>query len=230
MEEFTYPGNELEDFQEATRWKMYFTSRILKMIGEQEVLLEVGAGIGANSTYLSKHADCYYGVEPDIKLVEMAQKNHPTHRFSVGYLENFTRPANKQICLMYIDVFEHIQDDLTEMKKIEEFLEPNELLVLIVPAHMILFSTFDRAVGHWRRYKKADLHSLSGDMFRIIHIEELDFLGFLLSLSSRLLRPNKLPSKTNIRTWDRLIPLSQLIDFLIQRRLGKTIFCVMQKK
>ena len=230
MTDFAYSGNELEDFREAKRWKRYFSSRINTAIGKQEFLLEVGAGLGANAEFLAKNADYYLGVEPDSKQVESAKELYPDQNFKVGFLDDFVRPPNTRLCLVYIDVFEHIYDDLAEMKKIENILNPGETLVLLVPAHRRLFSSFDLAVGHFRRYERADFWELSGAAFKVKKLEELDCLGFFLSLLSQKLRPNKLPSRGNIRLWDRLIPISRKLDFVTKRRLGKSILCIMERK
>jgi SAM-dependent methyltransferase len=229
MEEFVYSGNELEDFREAKRWKSYFSSRIDTAIGKQEFLLEVGAGIGANAEFLAKNADFYLGIEPDPNQVESAKQLYPAKNFRVGFLDDFVRPSNTRLCLVYIDVFEHICDDLAEMKKIEKILKPGETLVLLVPAHRRLFSSFDLEVGHFRRYERSDFWELSGTTFKIKKLEELDCLGFFLSLSSQMLRPNKLPSRANILLWDSLIPISRKLDFVTKRRLGKSILCIMER-
>ena len=45
----------------------------------------------------------------------------------------------------YIDVVEHIKDDRGEMRRAAEWLRPGGHLVVVCPAHQLLFSAFDRA-------------------------------------------------------------------------------------
>ena len=56
------------------------------------------------------------------------------------------------------DVVEHLSDDLQVFRSIHSMLKPGGLLLLTVPAHQTLWSYFDEASHHCRRYEPADLH------------------------------------------------------------------------
>ena len=66
-----------------------------------------------------------------------------------------------QDCILYLDVLEHIADDRAEMKRAAARLAPGGRLVVLAPAHQALFSVFDRAVGHHRRYDRKSLRALT---------------------------------------------------------------------
>jgi len=55
------------------------------------------------------------------------------------------------------DVLEHLDDDLQALRALREQLRPGGLLLLTVPAHMILWSDYDVASGHRRRYTRSQL-------------------------------------------------------------------------
>lgn len=55
------------------------------------------------------------------------------------------------------DVLEHISKDLSVLCKIHDVLAPGGALVLTVPAHQSLWSYFDEASGHFRRYSVPEL-------------------------------------------------------------------------
>jgi SAM-dependent methyltransferase len=55
------------------------------------------------------------------------------------------------------DVLEHLDDDLGILKHVHSMLVPGGALMLTVPAHMTLWSYFDEAANHVRRYAGADL-------------------------------------------------------------------------
>jgi SAM-dependent methyltransferase len=55
------------------------------------------------------------------------------------------------------DVLEHLPDDRLILSKVGELLLPNGTLVLTVPAHQWLWSYFDEASQHCRRYSKPEL-------------------------------------------------------------------------
>ena len=58
--------------------------------------------------------------------------------------------------IVYIDVLEHIKDDSAEIAAATARLRSNGTLVVLSPAHAWLFSAFDAAVGHYRRYAPGD--------------------------------------------------------------------------
>lgn len=55
------------------------------------------------------------------------------------------------------DVLEHLQDDLAILEHVRSMLVPGGALVLTVPAHMALWSYFDEAANHARRYAGPEL-------------------------------------------------------------------------
>ena len=59
-----------------------------------------------------------------------------------------------------LDVIEHIQDDYEAISTIHNLLKPRGFILLTVPAFQYLYSIYDAAVGHYRRYDKDSLHHL----------------------------------------------------------------------
>ena len=55
------------------------------------------------------------------------------------------------------DVLEHLPDDKQILRDISDLLSPGGFLILTVPAHMSLWSYFDEASHHCRRYEAAEL-------------------------------------------------------------------------
>ena len=56
--------------------------------------------------------------------------------------------------VLYIDVLEHISDDGSEVARASQLLRPGGYVVALSPAHQMLFTPFDAAIGHYRRYSK----------------------------------------------------------------------------
>jgi SAM-dependent methyltransferase len=59
--------------------------------------------------------------------------------------------------VLLCDVLEHVDDDAAALKNIHGFLKPAGTLLLAVPAHPFLWSDFDEAAGHRRRYTRCEL-------------------------------------------------------------------------
>lgn len=55
------------------------------------------------------------------------------------------------------DVLEHLADDLRALRALHSLLAPGGAVVLTVPASRALWSSFDQAAGHFRRYEAQDL-------------------------------------------------------------------------
>lgn len=55
------------------------------------------------------------------------------------------------------NVLEHVQDDIRALKNIHTILNGQGNLILVLPAFQCLYSGWDRAVGHLRRYNYRDI-------------------------------------------------------------------------
>ncbi len=56
-----------------------------------------------------------------------------------------------------LDVLEHQEDDVHFIEELVAKMEPGSVLLLTVPALPKLWSPWDEALGHFRRYTKASL-------------------------------------------------------------------------
>jgi SAM-dependent methyltransferase len=74
------------------------------------------------------------------------------------------------------DVLEHIPDDLGVLKDLWEMLANNGALILTVPAFQSLFSYFDLASHHVRRY---DLAGLSGVLLKAGF--KIEYIGYYMA-------------------------------------------------
>lgn len=68
-----------------------------------------------------------------------------------------------------MDVIEHLPDDRAFLTRVYERLRPGGLVVLSVPALQALYSEWDRALGHFRRYERGTVERLlESTGFRIV--------------------------------------------------------------
>jgi SAM-dependent methyltransferase len=59
-----------------------------------------------------------------------------------------------------LDVLEHVPDDVAVVRGFHRLLKPGGLAVVTVPASMALWSDWDVALHHFRRYDRAQLRAL----------------------------------------------------------------------
>jgi hypothetical protein len=132
--------------------------------------------------------------------------------------------------IVYIDVLEHIEDDAAEIRTAIAHLRPAGHLIVLAPAFNWLYSPFDQAVGHYRRYDKKDAWRLGHPSLSLRSVFFLDSIGFLASLANRLYLRAPLPSPAQIQFWDKkLVPMSIFADRLFGSLFGRTIVMIWAK-
>lgn len=235
MADYQYIGSELELFSAAMNWKEYWSSKIKPYL--KGSIVEVGAGIGANTLLLSSGAEGkWICLEPDLELLnELKQRtNALSHRSNLelfcGTLDAL--PAGQRYdSILYIDVMEHIEDDSGEANRAASRLSPGGHLIVLSPAHQYLFSPFDAAIGHCRRYNKSTLRRIQPKGLQEVAMFYLDSAGMLLSAANRILLQQSMPTRQQLSVWDRyIVPLSRRLDPLFGNRIGKTIVGVWRKE
>jgi hypothetical protein len=102
--------------------------------------------------------------------------------------------------------------------------------VVLAPAHQGLYSEFDRAIGHFRRYDRRSLVALAPPGLELVELAYLDSVGWLASLANRLLLRRALPTPAQIRVWDGvMVPLSGVLDRVTGGHFGKSVLAVWRR-
>ena len=225
-----YAGTELEIFRHARNWKAYYGRMLRPFLGSD--VLEVGAGLGATTAALvSGRQRRWVCLEPDAALAGAIRSSAlpPQCEVMVGTIAGLAGEPQFD-SILYLDVLEHIDDDRGELARAVRLLRPGGHLVILAPAHRSLYSPFDAAIGHRRRYDRGMLDAvMPGEMTPVVS-RYLDSAGIVLSLGNRLIRRASMPTRRDIALWDKLvIPLSRVVDPLLGYRAGKSLLDVRRK-
>ncbi len=231
MSESRDAGFELNLFAAAWNWKSYWSGQIHPFLRGD--ILEVGAGIGSNTRFLDPKGGTgpWVCLEPDPKLIGQLVKSlretesRRAHETVCGTLKSL---ADQQFdTIIYVDVLEHIENDREELNQAASHLRPGGHLIVLSPAHQRLFSPFDAAVGHFRRYNRPMLQTISPASLRLERMRYLDCAGLILSAANMLLLRQSMPTKAQLQFWDHwIVPISRVLDKLLLYSIGKTIVAV----
>ena len=232
--DYTYVGEELDLAAHATNWKSYFRSRLAPYITGR--VLEVGAGLGGTTVHLRDGRQReWVCLEPDAALAERLRATLAEHPSAVptsvivGTLDDLD-PRERFDSILYIDVLEHIEHDAAEMRHAESHLAPGGHLVVLCPAFQTLFSDFDRAIGHFRRYTRGTLSAVFPASMERVRAFYLDSLGMFASLANKLLLKQSAPNERQVRFWDGVIvPISRWLDPLLFHAAGRSIIVIGRK-
>ncbi len=229
-----YGGTELELFAAAHNWKAYVAAQIEPHLGPY--VLEVGAGLGGSTAALTTgHTGRWLCLEPDAKLASSLRRAIADGKLpATCEVESFTLASLDASLrfdtILYIDVLEHIPDDRAEVLIASQRLNPGGRLVVLAPAHAWLFSPFDRAIGHYRRYTKRTLETVMPTALKRIECRYLDSVGLLASASNRFVARQSQPKPSQIKLWDGyMVPLSRRLDRLLRYSIGKSVLGVWQR-
>jgi SAM-dependent methyltransferase len=134
-----------------------------------------------------------------------------------------------------IDVLEHIEDDRLMLQELHCALATGGRLLIYVPARMELYSAFDKAIGHFRRYTLAELKEKATTAgFEIETIQYHDFLGYFAAYYNKLFTSDTnagLNAKA-VAIYDKfLIPMTNFLEKMMFNRpfIGKNVLLVAKK-
>src|SRR5262245_26394396 len=148
----------LDDLDNATNYRDWLGSLITPHLASP--ILEVGAGHGTFSALFAEVGGLTV-CEPSERAVDVLLErfaSRPDIRIVHGDLG---RAANGQTfgSMVLINVLEHIEDDDEALRQVASGLRPGGTVAIFVPAFELLYSGFDAAVGHHRRYRLPELRA-----------------------------------------------------------------------
>ena len=163
-------GDELFDL-ELLRQAVHYQHWVLSALGPRVRgrVLEVGAGLGNFTRWLSESADTVVALEPDPSMAgsirELGLRNVEV---LPSTLEELAGSERRFDCAVLINVLEHIDDDQSALRITYDLLEPGGCVGILVPALSMLYGALDAAYGHRRRYSRLDVeHLLLAAGFRV---------------------------------------------------------------
>ena len=200
MTEFKYVGSELDLLAAAHHWKSYWSAEMRRFIRGD--VLEVGAGIGSNTRYLDTgQPGRFVSLEPDTQLAgrleDALRSGARKYEAICGTLESI--PAGEQFdTICYIDVLERLEDDRMELNRAAARLRPGGRVIVLSPAHQWLFTPFDAAIGHFRRYTRSMVTAISPQGIELESCRYLDSIGLAASAANLWFLKQSMPTRQQL--------------------------------
>lgn len=233
-----YVGKDLEAMSFAVNYHQWIIEEFRHLLGKNVV--EVGAGTGSFSEMiLQTEPETLALVEPSDMFDELTRRiNDNDYKAKINLYNSVFAAAAAEIVerrkpdsIIYVNVLEHIEDDLSELKLIYQSLSDDGKIFLFVPALMSLYGEYDRKIGHFRRYDKEEIErKCRAAGFRILKSKYFDFAGiFPWFIKYRLLNSKNLGG-ASVTLYDRLVvPIFKRIESKLNLPIGKNILLIGEK-
>ena len=238
-ETIDYSGRDLEAMSWALNYHRWILQKFQPLLGRKVV--EVGAGTGSFSELLlATDIESLSLVEPSremyAQLTERLSKIKTPVQIST-YASTFIkaaeqiRIAQEPDSIIYVNVLEHIEDDETELRVVNETLDCNGRVFIFVPALSWLFGSFDKQIGHQRRYAKKELTAkCTSAGFKVIRAEYFDFFGIVpWWIKFRFLKSEQLEHSAVKIYDDYVVPVARVIENTVVPPVGKNLMLIAEK-
>jgi ubiquinone/menaquinone biosynthesis C-methylase UbiE len=186
----------------------------------QTRLLDVGTGTGRFAAEMSARCTVV-GLDDHAESLQIARK-----RAGPCWVQGAAPLPFQNDCfdaVTALDVIEHIDDDGAAVGELARVTRPGGLIVITVPAFMLLWSRWDEALHHRRRYRRhAVLQLARSAQLEVQTCRYINSLVFVPILAYRWLR-ERTPLFQGDRAEDRLPPA--WINALLYHTFVATALC-----
>lgn len=218
----------LDSLDGADNYAQWIYTMVQPFLGER--LLEVGAGHGTFTCLLRNAGRSVVATDLSRRCVERLQARfggEPDVEVVHGDLTALRQSGQFDTAIL-INVLEHIENDVGALADLATLIAPSGRLILWAPASPALYSDFDRRVGHYRRYRIAELRSrLETAGFQAEELKYANALGALAWwVFARMFRRNPTRGGT-VQMFDRcVLPVVRRLESWCCPPFGQSILAI----
>lgn len=186
-------------------------------------ILDIGSGSGSMLLLLRRFGSVC-GIETDPALVRHARSQNLDI-----VVKDFPRevPEGRFDVVTLFDVLEHLEDDRSALGAIHRLMAEDGTLFITVPALPWMYSTYDEAAGHYRRYERRQLRRrLLDSGFRLLHLTHFNTLLMPLAVAARMFRLRDGRRPPPATTCERLGALQDLDLKIPSSPLNELLTCL----
>ncbi len=174
-----------------------------------DVLLDCGAGTGLFAKEMEPFCRVRVLDDHDEALRILRTRFQPEQILSLAG-DRVPLPDQSLEYVTALDVLEHVPDDAAVVRGFHRLLKAGGLAVVTVPASMALWSDWDVALHHHRRYDRAQLAALfPPDEWEIVHVNYTNVIVFpavWVIRKGRAVLRRFAPDQSAARSEDRVPP------------------------
>jgi len=175
VEHYSMLGDLRADFR---NWNLF---HLVASVVVGETVVDIGCGSAFFASILKTRSRHVVGIEPNSGMRALAAQINPGVVVIPGRAEEIDVLLQEPVdTIVMIDVLEHIEEDIEQVKKVRAALKKNGEFVFVVPSHPFLYGKRDKQMGHYRRYSKKTLQEmLTANGFCIQYMRHWNALGVL---------------------------------------------------
>jgi SAM-dependent methyltransferase len=174
-----------------------------------DLLLDCGAGTGRFALEMAAHCRVLVLDDHEEALRLLRTRFRPEQILSLAG-DAVPLPDGSLEYVTALDVLEHVPDDAAVVRGFHRLLKPGGIAAVTVPASMALWSDWDTALHHFRRYDRPQLRALFPDCdWELIHVNYTNVLVYpavWCARKWRALRRRLGLKESSVRAEDQLPP------------------------
>jgi len=215
---YSDPGKVTLDAMEAApKFNQWMYESVKPWLGAR--VAELGVGRGNLSRYIKDHEHVLLTDYRTDYLEELqARWQHHPH-LGIGKLDMTAREDYEQLkgfapdSVVFLNVLEHIEDDNAVLKSLFETVPAGCRVVILVPYNMALYSEFDKALGHFRRYAKGELEGkMKAAGFDVEHQFFFNKFGVFAWYVANTLGRQGVLKPWQLKVYNALTPVFKVLD------------------
>ncbi|MEW4488518.1 class I SAM-dependent methyltransferase [Thalassoglobus sp. JC818] len=195
--------DELKDLEESYWWHVAKRDLAVRLLNKHfpapGKLVEGGVGSARNLMTFREMGYDVQGFDVMPESVEIAES-----RGLKAGLHDLAQPwpveDNSLRAVVLLDVIEHIEDPVAVLKNVHTALEPGGGAIITVPAYQWMFSDWDEALGHYRRYTMKMLRKQATEAG--LQVKRLTHWNAFT-----------LPAAVAVRSYEKIVPRQRSAEF-----------------
>jgi SAM-dependent methyltransferase len=226
----------LQALMDADAFNNWMYGQIAPFI--ESPVLEIGSGIGNISKCCLAEGHSLMMTDIRLEYIDFLKRGFSEKEQQVLQLdlvdqnfdEKFEAYFGKFKTVFALNVIEHIADDNLAIQNASKLLCAGGKLIILVPAHPLLYNKLDRNLFHFKRYGIGDLRKLMQiSPLKLESVKGFNSLGIAAWIYGGLISRKGVIAGGDMKFYNRLVPIAKWIDKIIFFKLGLSLIAVSRK-